>query len=625
MIIRLAPFALAAAFLSLLVFGMPGDGLAENFRSYAVAKTGEPAYGPDFTHFDYVNPEAPKGGTVKLGAIGAFDSLNPFIIKGEPAGISSLLGTGYLYMALMESGEDEVFTQYGGLAQTIEFPQDRAWVAFELHPEAVWHDGVPITAEDVKWTFETLRAVGHPIYASYYADVDTVEAESERRVKFNFKRAGNSELPLIMAQLPILPKHYWTAEGRDLSETTLEPPLGSGPYRIASVDSPRGFVLERVEDWWAADLPVFKGSYNFDRIEIDYYRDANVILEAFKGGALDFRVENVARNWAQAYDIPAVERGDIVLEEIEHDLPQGMQAFTFNLRRPVFQDVRVRRALTELFDFEWMNRTIFFDSYTRTDSYFENSELAATGLPSAAELEILTRLREQFPDHVPGQVLREVYAPPVSDGSGRDRGMTRRALALLKEAGYNLDNGRMINQATGQQLSFEMLIDSPSFERIVLAYKQTLERLGIELTVRSVDTATYRRLTDSFDFDMISTVFGQSLSPGNEQLEFWGTQAAVTPGSRNLAGIQNPAIDAIIDLLVTSPDRDALITRARALDRILLHNHYNIPAWHLAAFRIAYWNRFSHPRQPRYGAPGLTTRWWLDEAKAATIQTDLQR
>ena len=613
-----------SATVSILLFTAQ-TALAENYVGHAVSKGEPPAYGPDFNHFDYVNPDAPKGGTVKLGAVGGFDSLNPFIIKGQAAGISSLLDTGFVYMALTERGEDEVFAQYGGLARTIEYPEDYSWVAFELRPEAVWHDGEPITAEDVVWTFNTLREVGHPIYASYYADVDTVTAESERRVKFQFKRAGNGELPLIMGQLPILPKHYWTAEDRNLGYTTLEPPLGSGPYRVATVDSPRSVTLERVEDWWAADLPVFKGQYNFDRIDIDYYRDANVQLEAFKGGALDFRVENTARNWATAYDIPAIKRGDMLKEQIEHDLPQGMQAFSFNLRRQIFQDIRVRQALIELFDFEWMNKTIFYDSYTRTDSYFENSELAAEGAPSEAELEILTPLQQKYPDYVPASVLSEPYKVPVSDGSGRDRSMTRKALSLLKQAGYTLQDGKLLDK-DGKQLGFEMLINSPSFERIVLAYKQTLERVGINLNIRVVDTATYQRLVDDFDFDMISTVFGQSLSPGNEQLEFWGTAAADHQGSRNVNGIKNPAVDELIDLIITAPDRQALITRTRALDRVLLANQYNIPAWHLPAFRLVYWNRFGHPeKQPRYGAPGLLTRWWIDADKAASIQTDLKR
>ncbi|MBV6633687.1 MAG: ABC transporter substrate-binding protein [Alphaproteobacteria bacterium] len=622
---RLLAAALALALFSFASPAIAADG-AEVYRGHAAAKSGDPAYGPDFTHFEYVNPDAPKGGTVKLGAVGGFDSLNPFIIKGQAAGISRLLGTGFLYMALMERGDDEVFTQYGGLAETIEFPKDYSRVSFELHPDAVWHDGKAITASDVVWTFNTLREVGHPLYANYYADVEDVVAESEKRVTFNFVRAGNTELPLILGQLPILPEHYWTAEGRTLGDTTLEAPLGSGPYRVAEVDSPRTIAMERVQDWWAADLPAFKGQYNFDRIEIEYYRDATVILEAFKGGALDFRIENTARNWANAYDIPAVERGDIIKEEIEHDLPQGMQAFTFNLRREKFQDPLVRQALIELFDFEWMNRTIFFDSYTRTDSYFENSELASVDKPSAAELAILEPLREEFPEFVPASVFEGPYAAPVSDGSGRDRRMTRRALGLFKQAGFELQEGKLINGSTGEQLSFEMLINSPSFERIVLAYKQTLERVGVELTVRVVDTATYQRLVDEFDFDMISTVFGQSLSPGNEQLEFWGTTAADTPGSRNLPGIKNPAVDKLIDKVITAPNREELITRTRAMDRVLLANHYNIPAWHLAAFRIAYWSRFGHPvQQPRYGDPGLLTRWWIDADKAATIQTDLKR
>jgi len=622
---------LPAVLTSMLLLSLPQAAMAADeapgtYKSHGASITGELEYGPGYDHFDYTNPDAPKGGTVKLGAVGGFDSLNPFIIKGNAAGISGLLDTGLVYMALTERGEDEVFAQYGGLAKSIEYPDDRGWVAFELRDAARWQDGKPITAEDVVWTFNTLREVGHPIYASYYADVDKVEATSDKRVKFTFKRTGNKELPLIVGQLPVLPTHYWTAEGRNLAETTLEPPLGSGPYKVVAVDSPRTVTLERVKDWWAADLPPFKGHYNFDRIEIEYYLDANVMLEAFKGGALDFRSENTARNWALAYDTPAVTRGDIVKEEIEHDLPQGMQTFSFNLRRPVFQDERVRRALLELFDFEWMNKTIFFDSYKRTDSYFENSELASTGLPSPEEVAILKPLHEKYPDYVPESVLTEPYKVPVSDGSGRDRQMTRRSLALFKQAGYELKDGKLIDGKTGQQLKFEMLINSPAFERIVLAYKQTLERVGVDMSIRVVDTSTYQRLVDNFDFDMISAVFGQSLSPGNEQLEFWGSAAADINGSRNLNGIKNPAVDELVDLIITAHDRDELIIRTHALDRVLLHNNYNIPAWHLAAFRIAYWNRFGHPeKQPRYGDPGFLTRWWFDPKKAATIQTDLKR
>ncbi|HCI47418.1 MAG TPA: hypothetical protein DFI00_08990 [Rhodospirillaceae bacterium] len=594
-----------SATVSILLFTAQ-TALAENYVGHAVSKGEPPAYGPDFNHFDYVNPDAPKGGTVKLGAVGGFDSLNPFIIKGQAAGISSLLDTGFVYMALTERGEDEVFAQYGGLARTIEYPEDYSWVAFELRPEAVWHDGEPITAEDVVWTFNTLREVGHPIYASYYADVDTVTAESERRVKFQFKRAGNGELPLIMGQLPILPKHYWTAEDRNLGDTTLEPPLGSGPYRVATVDSPRSVTLERVEDWWAADLPVFKGQYNFDRIDIDYYRDANVQLEAFKGGALDFRVENTARNWATAYDIPAIKRGDMLKEQIEHDLPQGMQAFSFNLRRQIFQDIRVRQALIELFDFEWMNKTIFYDSYTRTDSYFENSDLASSGLPSGRELEIL----ETFRDQLNPAVFTETYTPPTTGDGTSMRDNLRTAMQLLQQAGYSVRDGKMVHAETGKPLAFEVLLFQKSFERVVLPFRQNLERLGIDVSVRLVDSNQYVQRVRDFDFDMITQVLPQSDSPGNEQREYWHSSNVDVSGSRNYMGVSDPVVDRLVEMVIQAPDRDELVYRVRALDRVLLHGHYVIPHWHLTRDRVAYWNKLQRPEvTPKNGID--LNNWWV--------------
>ena len=576
-------------------------------RAHAIAMHGQPKYGADFPHFDYVNPQALKGGTIVFGASGSFDSLNPFTLKGRAAA-----GVGNLFETLTTRSFDEAFTEYGLLAETIEWPKDRSWVAFTLRPQARWHDGQPVTVEDVIWSFDTLKTQGHPFYRSYYANVEQATKVGDRTVKFTFSGPPNPELPLIMGQLPVLPKHYW--QGRDFTATTLDPPLGSGPYKIATLDPGRSITYERDPQYWGKDLPVNVGQHNFGTIRHDYYNDRAVEREAFKAGAMDFFQENVAKEWATSYNVPAVHQGLIIKREIPHENPQGMQAFAFNTRREIFQDRRVRQALSYAFDFEWSNQNLFYNAYTRTRSYFANSELASSGLPSQAELAVLTPLRGQIPD----EVFTTAYAPPTTDGSGNIRGNLRTALQLLNSAGWSVRNGQLTHAQSGAVMRFEILLVSPSFERVVLPFAKNLERLGIEAQVRTVDTAQYQQRLDTYDFDMIVASWGQSLSPGNEQRDFWGSQAATTDGTRNYVGIRNPAIDALIDRVISAPDRDSLIHRTRALDRVLLWNHYVIPHWHISMYRVAYWDKFRAPETPPKYSLGLDT-WWIDPALEARL------
>ena len=571
------------------------------------AMHGEPRYGPDFTHFDYVRPDAPKGGRVRLSAIGTFDTLNPFTLKGVAA-----VGLGEVFQTLAAGSDDEAFSQYGEVAESIEVADDRSWVAYRLRPEARFHDGVPITADDVVFSFETLKSKGHPFYRAYYASVTKAEKLGERHVKFHFASGDNAELPMIMGQLAVLPRHYY--EGRDFEATTLDPPLGSGPYRIAEVDAGRSITYERVRDWWAADLPVNRGRFNIDRIRFDYYRDGTVALEAFKAGEYDFRVENNSKLWATGYEGPPFEKKLIVTELIAHERPTGMQAFVFNTRRKPFDRREVREALAYAFDFEWTNKNLFYGQYTRTTSYFSNSELAATGLPSPAELALL----EPHRDRLPPEVFEKAYQPPDTSGKGGLRGNLRTALRMLKAAGFEVRDKKLVDTATGAPLEFEILLVSPAFERVVLPFRANLERLGAEVKVRTVDTAQYQKRVDDRDFDMVVNSFGQSLSPGNEQRDYWSSESADIPGSRNVIGVKDPVVDALIEKIIAAPDREALIAAARALDRVLQWGHYLIPNWHIRAYRVAYWDLFERPEQsPKY-ALGFET-WWVDEAKAARI------
>jgi len=584
----------------------PSQASADAPARHGIAIYDDLKYPPDFRHFDYVNSDAPKGGTIRLGTEGTFDSFNPFIIKGNPAGPA----IGSIWETLLVGSADEPFSEYGLLAKTVRTPSDRSWVEFELRPEARWADGKPVTADDVIWSFETLRAKGAPTFRFYYASVDRVEKTGERSVRFVFKPGTNRELPLIVGQLPVLPKHWW--EGREFDKTLLEPPLGSGPYRVGRFEAGRFVEFERVPDYWGKDLPVNRGRFNFDVQHVDYYRDATVALEAFKGGNFDFHLEISAKDWATAYDVPEVRDGRIVKEAVPNQRPAGMQAFAMNLRRPLFQDRRVREALGLAFDFEWSNQALFYGQYTRTRSYFENSELAARGLPDAAELAALEPLRDKLPQ----EVFTREFTVPKTDGSGNDRENLRRAAELLREAGWSVQNGKLAKD--GQPFVFEILLDNPQFERVVLPYVKNLEKLGVAASVRTVDTSQYRRRVDSFDFDMIVAGFGESDSPGNEQREFWGSEAAHREGSRNVIGIADPAIDALVAQLIASPDRKALVARTRALDRALSWGYYVVPNWYIGSDRIAYWNQFGKPSVvPKDGVQ--LDAWWLDPAKAAAL------
>lgn len=574
---------------------------------HGLAMHGDLKYGPDFKNFDYVNPNAPKGGQIRLGAIGGFDSLNPFIVKGNAAG-----GASFVYDTLLTSSADEAFSEYGLLAETVRTPEDRSWVEFKLRDEARWHDGKPISADDVIYSFNLLVEKGAPFYRFYYGSVERAVKIGPKTVRFDFKPGENRELPLILGQLSVLPKHYW--ETREFDATTLEPPLGSGPYRVKSVEANRNIVLERVKDYWGTDLPVNVGANNFDVIEFEYYRDAQVAIEAFTGGRFDFRRENSSKAWATAYDVPAVKKGLIKLEEFDHDRPAGMQGFAFNLRREIFEDPKVREALAYAFDFDWSNKNLFYGQYTRTRSYFENSELAATGLPSDAELKLLEPYRGQIPD----EVFTKEYNPPKSDGSGNMRSNLRIGSKLLRDAGWVIKDGVRVNEKTGKKLEFEVLLVSPLFERIVLPFAKNLEKLGVTARVRTVESAQYQRRTDTFDYDMIVGSWGQSLSPGNEQRDFWSSDAAGREGSRNLTGIRSKVVDELIEKLIAAPDRDALIAACRALDRVLQWQHLVIPHFHAGYDRIAYWDKFGQPKvTPTRGTQFLT--WWVVPEKADVI------
>jgi len=572
----------------------PGHGLSIH---------GDLKYGPGFPHFAYVDPAAPRGGDVRLGATGTFDNLNPFILKGVPAaGITTTFDT------LTVNAADEPSSEYGLVAETIETPPDRSWVAFTIRTAARFHDGSPMTVEDVIWTFDTLRTKGHPLYRSYYGAVASVEKTGPRTVRFTFKPGDNRELPVIVGQLPVLSKAYWG--GRDFTKTTLEAPLGSGAYRVDALEPGRSITYRRVRDYWAAALPVNVGRDNFDTIRYDYYRDGTVALEAFKAGAYDFRPEDSAKNWARGYDVPAVRDGRIRKELIPNEVPTGMQGFVYNTRRPIFRDPRVRAALAAAFDFEWSNAHLFYGAYTRTRSYFSNSELASRGLPGEAERAVLAPFRARVPD----EVFTREYRPPSTEPGGLRPNLIG-ALGLLKQAGWVVRDMRLVNAETGEPLTFEVLIDDPNWERITLPFVKNLQRFGVAARVRTVDSAQYEYRLKQFDFDMTVAVFPQSLSPGNEQVDYWASVAADTPGSRNLAGVRDPVVDRLIEQLIAAPDRAALVARTRALDRVLLWGHYVIPHWHITAFRVAYWNRFGRPTtSPKYGL-GFDT-WWVDPRKA---------
>ena len=592
----------------------PSGALAdENLGRHGMSMFGKLKYPSDFKHFEYVNPKAPKGGLVRMEARGTFDTLNSFTIKGISAA-----GLGLIYDTLMESSRDEAFSEYGLLVEHALVAKDLSSVTFKLREEARWHDGKPVTAHDVAFSLNTLKSKGAPFYRFYYANVDEAEVLSAHKIKFVFKGRKNRELPLIIGQLPVLPKHYW--QGRDFERTTLEPPLGSGPYKVGKVDAGRSITLQRVADYWGKNLSVNKGRYNFDRIRFEYYRDSTVALEAFKANAFDFRRENTAKVWATQYNFPAIASGAVIKKTLPNNNPTGMQSFAFNIRKSKFQDRRVREALAQTFDFEWANKNLFFGQYTRTRSYFSNSELASTKLPNKAELNFLEPLRSQ----IPAEVFTKEFKPPKTDGSGNSRRQLRRAKRLLETAGWSVKGGKLTNEATGKVMALEFLLVNQGFARIVAPIQRAMERLGIEVDVRVVDTSQYINRIRKFDFDIIVGSWGQSLSPGNEQRDFWGSVAADRPGSRNYIGLKDLAIDKLIDHIIFAGSRRELVTATRALDRVLLWNHFVIPNWHINKYRIAYWNRFSQPEiKPKYGL-GFSDTWWIDASKDKTLKAGLK-
>ncbi|MFL2529746.1 MAG: extracellular solute-binding protein [Candidatus Azotimanducaceae bacterium] len=601
--------------ISLLVFCC-GDVLSTTYDGvvgkHGLAMHGEVKYRSNFQSFEYVNSKAPKKGTLRLHSIGTFDSFNSFIVKGNPVANIDLI-----YNTLTTSSADEPFSQYGELADAIYMPKDRSWVAFKLRPEARWHDGEKVSVDDVIWTFNILVAEGTPFFRFYYENVQDVIKVGENIVRFNFKNSENRELPLILGQLVVLPKHYW--EERDFNKTTLEPPLGSGPYRVKKFEPGRSLTLERNRDYWGADIPSHKGKFNFNEIRIDYYRDNDISLEAFKSGEYDYRLENSSKNWATGYDIPAVANGLITQKLFEHNRPAGMQGFIYNTRRPIFKDVRVRQALALAFDFEWSNQNLFYGQYTQSRSYFDNSELAAVGLPSNEELELLDPLKEDLPR----DLFISSYSPPKGGGPRAMRSNLRKANQLLNEAGWIIDDGKRIHPETSKSFEFEVLLVQPGFERIVLPFTRYLDKLGIEATVRTVDTSQYRQRLNTYDFDMIVSSFGQSLSPGNEQRSFWGSNTAAMEGGRNYIGISNPAIDILVEHIVEAQDRKELVTATRSLDRALQWGHWVIPHWHIAYDRIAFWDKFGRPASTPPNGVQLMN-WWIDEEKASNLSNKLE-
>jgi microcin C transport system substrate-binding protein len=581
-------------------------------RKHGLAMFDDLKYPPDFTHFDYVNPDAPKGDTVRYSELGTFDKLNPYTLKGMAAAGLELTSD-----TLMAGSADEPFSQYGLIAESVEVAPDRSWIIYHLRHNAYWQDSKKIMAEDVVFSYQTLMEKGHPFYKSIYTGIQGVEELDPYTVKFTFKDTTNRELPLITGQMPIFSKAYYTKHAFDAGN--LDIPTSSGPYKIKEVKAGHYIIYERDPEYWGKDLPVNKGRYNFDQVRYDYYRDGMVAVEAFKAGEYDIREENISKVWATSYkDMPALKDGRVIQEAIAHERPSGMQAFLFNTRRAKFSDVRVRKALNYVFDFEWENRQLFYSAYQRTESYFANSPFASHGLPGEAELVLLEPYRDQLPE----ELFSEVFITPRTDGSGNNRANLKVANTLLNEAGWVLKDMKRVNAQTGEPMTIEFLLVQPSFERVVAPMVRSLERLGIQGKIRTIDSAQYQKRTDTFDFDIIIGSFPQSNSPGNELMDYWHSSRADTEGSQNQIGIKNPVVDALVEKMVTVPTRDELITTAHALDRVLLWNYYIIPNWHTRTFRMIYWNKFERPEiRPKY-VLGLDTWWSKDAKKVPTSEAE---
>jgi microcin C transport system substrate-binding protein len=598
-------------FLLLLTLCACLQARATIIESHGYAQFGVLKYAANFRQFDWVDPQAPKGGTLRIMASGTFDTLNPYTLKGtSPSstgdflqyGVSELneplmVGTG-----LYDPSGDEPASSYGLIARSVEYADDRSWVVFNLRPEARFHDGKPITAYDVAFSYRTLLKHGHPAYRTSLQEVRRVDILNRHRIRFVFKRSGNPLPILRLGELPVLPQHYW--KNRDFKLTTYEPPLGSGPYRITQVQPGRRLLFERVKDWWGAELPVNRGKYNFDRVEVEFYRDSNIAFEAFKAGEFDVYIEHQAKNWSNGYHFPAIRRGEVIKAQIEHKIPTQTQALFMNTRRATFADRRVREALGLMFDFEWTNRALFSNAYLRSTSYYPNSEFAAQGTPKGREWLLLADHRSQLPP----QLFKHAFTLPQTDGNGIPRDTLRRALKLLADAGWKPSSQAMVN-AAGQPLRLEILLVNPNLERVLQPFSENLARIGIQAVLRTVDRAQYKHRLDQFDFDMVLLTLPQTLSPGLEQYLYFHSSQASLPGSRNYAGIKHPVVDAMIEQLLAANSREDQVAAARALDRVLLWQHYSIPNWYLSQHRLAYRNRFAFVTTPPYTL-GLRS-WWL--------------
>ena len=591
-------------FAAIAVLGLMfiGCGTAGAAPSHSIALHGTPLYADNFEAFPYVNPSAPKGGRLTLGVLGSFENLNPFIVQGVPAsGIRE-----FVVESLMARSLDEPFTLYGLLAETIDVADDGKSVTFALNPNAKFSDRLPVTPEDVITSFELLKTKGRPNHRTYFAKVSKAEKIGERSVRFTFEDASDRELPFILGLMPVFAAHATTPQKFETSSMT--PLVGSGPYTVSRVDPGRSISFTRDKDYWGRDLPVNRGRFNFDEVRFDYFRDASVMLEAFKSGAIDLRLEDDPGRWADAYDIDAVHDGRIVKAEFDIGLPAGMTALVFNTRRAVFSDPRVRRALMTLFDFEWVNRTLYNGLFKRTTSYFERSYLASTGRPADTRERALLA---PFPNAVRPEFLEGTYQFPISDGSGQNRVNQKAAYALLTEAGMVLKGGRLVNAKTGKPLAFEILANSNAQEALLLGYARSLEPLGIAVRVRVVDSAQYQERLASFDYDMIQNTWPSSLSPGNEQLFRWSAKTADAKGSYNFAGVKNPAADAMIDAMLAAKTETDFISAVRALDRVLLSGDYVVPLFYTPRQWVAYWARLKHPdKTPLFGYSVDT--WWID-------------
>jgi microcin C transport system substrate-binding protein len=603
---RLA-LSIAAIAVCSLALTVPAD--AQNaVPRHGISVFGDLKYPAGFSHFGYVNPNAPKGGTLKVPGLDTFESIHPFILKGR----KEVLAEGLLFDTLMARSFDEPDSYYGLVAKTVEQPADKSWVAFNIDPRAKFHDGTSITAEDIVFTFNALTKDGHPRYRINFRDVDRAEATSPSRVKFTFKPGTHRDLPTRLASLPVLSKTYY--DKVDFKKTTFDAPLASGPYRIGKFEPGRSITYSRVENYWAKDLPVIRGRYNFNEITVDYYRDREIMFQAFFSQQYDFREDFTSRQWATQYDKPPVNNGLVIREVLPDETPSGVQAFILNLRREKFQDIRVRTAIDMAFDFEWTNKTLFYSQYARTNSMFENSSLAAKAPPTAEELALL----EPFRGKVPEEVFTTPFASPQSDGSGKLRSSLRKASRLLKQAGYRVKDGVLTN-ATGAPLEIEFLLFEASFKRIIGPYINNLKRLGIQARIRIVDVANFKRRQDTFDFDIVIRRISQPLTPGLEQRNYFGSEFAGVQGAFNIGGVQNAAVDALIEKVVTAKSRAGLTTAVRALDRVIMWNRYAVMQWYKGAHNIAYWNKFNRPaKSPRYDM-GVVDTWWFDPAKAKMI------